>query len=221
MCKIDWVMLHKYIETLIWPLFLLGILWIFRKKLDNLVNRITEESEKIEIPGIFTVTLRQVEKIKKESKEKNIKLSEETQQLISNTVLTQLEGIKQLGEEYTHSTFDQRRIIESRIKEFSIGLSVEDIDSILESKDTGHRIAAAMVLDSIVYRNNLEPFENEKVKKFLTDSIEDSNSFLRYEALQVILSSSRATREFKNKLESMKNSDKNSAIRNILKLYLK
>lgn len=221
MCEINWEILHKYLDTLIWPVFLFGILFIFRKQIVKLIKRITEESEKIEIPGLFTATLRQVEKIKKESKKTGNEPSEETKKLISNTILTQIEAINKFGEEFTHSNFDQRRILESRIKEYSIGLNVEDIETIFESKDTGHRIAAAVALDSIIYRNNLEPFDNEKVKNFLAISIDDSNSFLRYAALQVIFSSTKATRELKDKLELMKNNDRNSAIRSILKLYLK
>ena len=141
--------------------------------------------------------------------------------MISSTVLTQVEGIKKLGEEYTHSNFDQRRILERRIKEYSIGLDIKDIESLLKSKDTGHRIAVAMTLETILYKKSDELFENNKVKDFLISSIKDSNSFLRYEALQIILSSEQATNELSEKLNKMKDTDKNSAIRSILNLYLK
>lgn len=221
MCEIDWTILHDYVETLIWPIFLTAVLLIFREQLRRMVNRITDESEKIEIPGLLSATLKQVEQVKKNAKESGDQQSDEVKQLISNTVLTQIEGIKKLGEDYTHSSFDQRRIIESRIKEYSIGLTEDDLKPLLESTDTGHRIAAAMALDIIVYRNGIEPFENPAIKDFLVKAIEDSNSFLRYEALQVILSSTKATRSLLEKLESMKSSDRNSAIRSILTLYFK
>tara|TARA_R110001592_G_scaffold277711_1_gene544875 strand:+ start:1143 stop:1859 length:717 start_codon:yes stop_codon:yes gene_type:complete len=221
MCEIDWNILHDYVATLIWPVFLTVVLLVFREQLRRLVNRITEDSEKIEIPGLLTATLRQVEQVKKKAKESGGEQTDEVRQLISNTVLTQIEGIKKLGEEYTHSSFDQRKIIESRIKEYSIGLTVDDLNSLMGSKDTGHRIAAAMALDTITYRNQIEPFENEPVKEFLVNAIDDSNSFLRYEALQIILSSTKATKSLQEKLETMKSTDKNSAIRSILNLYFK
>ncbi len=221
MCEIDWDILHKYIATFIWPTFLTVILLIFRKKLNKLISRITEESEKIEIPGLFTITLKKIEQIKKKSQESGQEPSEDLQQLFSSTVLTQVEGIKKLGEEYTHSSFDRRRILESRIKEYSIGLDIEDIESLFDSKDTGHRIAAAMTLESVLYRNNIEPCDNEKVKDFLNESLDDSSSFLRYEALKIVLSSEKATKELIDKLNTIKKTDKNSAIRSILNLYLK
>jgi hypothetical protein len=194
---------------------------VFRKHLTKLIRRITEESEKIEVPGIFVATLKNVEQIKRKSKETGLEPSEEVQRLISSTVLTQIEGIKKLGEEYIHASYDQRRILESRIKEYSIGLEIEDIEPLFESKDTGHRIAAAMALETILYRKNLDPFEKENVRKFLIESIEDDNSFLRYEALQIILSSDKATNELRKKLNQMSKSDKNRAIRSILNIYLK
>lgn len=221
MCEIDWEILHKYVTTFIWPTFITVILFIFRKELTKLISRITEESEKIEVPGIFTATLKKVEQIKRKSMESGEEPSEDIQQLISSTVLTQIEVIKGLGEEYTRSSSDQRRILESRIKEYSIGLDIEDIESLFESKDTGHKIAAAITLESILYRKIFDPFENDKVKNFLIQSIKDSNSFLRYEALQIILSSEQATSMLNQKLNTMKNTDKNSTIRSFLKLYLK
>lgn len=221
MCEIDWEILHKYIATFIWPTFLAVILLIFRRQLNKLINRITEEAEKIEFPGIFTATLKKVEQIKKKSKESGQQPSEDLLQLISSTVLTQVEVIKKLGEEYTHSSYNQRRILESRIKEYSIGLDIEDIESLFESKDTGHRVAAAMTLEAILYNKSIEPFYVENVKQFLIDALDDSSSFLRYEALQIILSSEQATSDLSEKLNRMKNTDKNRAIRSILNLYLK
>ncbi|MEQ8925486.1 MAG: hypothetical protein RLO81_06705 [Fulvivirga sp.] len=221
MCEIDWELLHKYLSTLIWPIFLSIVLLIFRKQLRRLINRITEESEKIEIPGILSANLKQVENVKKKAAESGEEQSEEINQLISNTVLTQLEVIKQLGERYSNSSFDQRRILESQIKEYSIGLTPNDIEPLINSKDTGHRIAAAMVLDVILYRNNIEPFQNDLIKNFLITSLDDSNSFLRYEALQIILGNTSAIKELQTKLESMQKTDKNGAIKGVLSLYFK
>jgi len=165
--------------------------------------------------------LKTIEKIK-ETNEKGGQVStEQTQQLISATVQIQLEGIKQLGEEYTHAGFDQRRLLESRIQEYSIGLTTNDLKPLLNSTDTGHRIASAIALEQILYRQNIDPFDNSDIKKFIMNSLSDSSSFLRYETLQLVFTSDRLKAELKTKLDIMKDTDKNSAIRNIIKMFVK
>lgn len=224
MCKIDWEILHQYVATLIWPIFIAIILLIFWKQLSTLVDRITRKSERIQIPGLIEINFlentKNVAQIKEKIEKSGEKLSENLRQLISSTVITQVEGIKKFGEDYPYSNFDQRQILENRIKEYSIGLDIEDIEPLFDSKDTGHRIAAAISLEFILYKKSIEPFENDKVKEFLSQSIEDSNPFLRYEALQIILPNKNAKHQLKEKLSLMKATDKNNAIKYILKLYL-
>ncbi|MFQ5754247.1 MAG: hypothetical protein ACE5HI_19850 [bacterium] len=221
MCEIDWAIIQKYIDTLIWPVFVLGLFLLFRKQITKLVDRITYDSEKIEIGGLFTAQLKQIEIIKEATKKGDQPTPEQTNQLISATVLLQIEGLKELGEEYTHSKYDKRRIIESRIKEYSVGLTIDDLSTLLSSSVTGHRIAAAMALEEILYRNKIDPFDNDAARDFILKSLSDRSSFLRYETLQLIFQSQRLMDELKSKLNVMKETDENAAIRNILRLYLK
>ncbi|WP_026945781.1 hypothetical protein [Algoriphagus marincola] len=221
MCEIDWDIIQKFTDSLIWPVFLLGLFLLFKKQITKLIDRITYDSEQIEIGGLLKAQLKQIEKIKETAGKGEQPTVELTKQLISATVLIQLEGIKQLGEDYTHSSFDQRRIIESRIKEYSVGLTTNDIQPLLMSTDSGHRIASAIALEQILYRNNIDPFDDNEVKEFIIKSLDDSSSFLRYETLQLVFTSQRLIDELKVKLNKMKDTDKNSAIRSLIKMFVR
>lgn len=221
MCEIDWEMIQRFTDSLVWPILLSGLFLLFRKQITKLIDRITYDSKYIEIAGLFKAQLKQIEKIK-ESAGKGEQLTiEQTQQLISATVFIQIEGIKLLGEEYTHSSFDQRQIIESKIKEYSVGLTVNDIQPLLVSSDTGHRIASAIALEQILYRNKIDPYDNRDIKEFVIKSLDDSNSFLRYQTLQLVFTSQKLKYELKEKLNKMHETDKNNAIRNIIKMFVK
>lgn len=220
MCTIDWELIHKFTNSLVWPMFILGLLLFFKKQVTMLVDRITYESEHIDIWGLFKAQLKQIEKIKETTEKGEQPSIEQTKHLILATVLIQLEGIKQLGEDYTQSSFDQRRIIESRIKQYSVGLTTHDIQPLLISKEISHRIAAAIALEQILYRNSADPYDNNSVKEFILSSLDDSNSFLRNEVLQLVFTSERLTNELKEKLNIMMETDKNTAIRNRIKRFL-
>lgn len=221
MCEIDWDIIQKFTDSLVWPVLVLVLFLLFRQQITTLINRISNDSENIELGGLLKAQLRTVEKIKETKQAGGQITDEQTSQLISTTVHIQLEAIKQLGEDYTHASFDQRRIIENKIQEYSIGLTASDIKSLLVSTDTGHRIAAAIALESILYRQKTDPFDDKDIKTFITTSLDDSNSFLRYEVLQLVFTSDKLKMELKTKLDTMKTSDRNSAIRNILKLFIK
>lgn len=184
------------------------------------MNRIVNESSEIEILGL-KFQLKQVEKLKEDISRGQIPAPEQVKDVISATVALQIENLKKFGEEYLHSTFDQRRIIESRIYEYSVGLTVDDINPLIESENTGHKIAAAMVLEPILYRAKIDPADMPSVRTFIEKSLKDKNSFLRYECLQLVFDSNKLKTELRTQLEEMKLKDENSAIRNIIKLFIK
>ncbi|SMO79641.1 hypothetical protein [Solitalea koreensis] len=219
MCNIDWDIVQKFVHTLVWPGLVLGLFLTFKKQLTNLINRISNESANIEIGGLFKAQLTQIEEIKKTINTGTPLSSEQTQRLVSTTVTIQVEGIKLLGEEYLNSSFDQRRIIESNIKEFIIGLTIDDIGSLLISTHTGHRIAAAIALEPILQRNNIDPSANVVVKNFIIKAIDDDNSFLRHEAIQLVFQSSILTEELKEKLTKKRLTETNHTIKAILNMY--
>lgn len=221
MYEIDWEILHKYIDSLIWPIIGLIVFFAFKKQIIVLIRRITNESDNLDFGGFLKVQFREVEKIR-DSKAKGEKVSEyDADSLISSTIALQIDGIKNLGEEYTNSSYDQRRIIESRIQEFSIGLRVDDIESLMNSKETGHKIAAAISLEQILYKQRIDAADNQTVKLFITNSLKDKSSFLRYETLQLVFQSDKLKSELKETLIELREKDKNKAIRGILKIYIK
>jgi len=221
MCEIDWQIIQKFTDSLVWPILVLSLFLIFRKQITILINRISNESTNIEFGGLLKAQLRTVEKMKEVKLTGGQITDEQTNQLIYATVQIQLEVIKQLGEDYLHSSFDQRRIIESRIKEFSIGLTLNDIKPLLISTDTGHRIAAAIALEDILYKQKIDPANDNEIKSFIIQSLRDSNSFLRYEVLQIVFVSDKLKEDLKVALNEMKANDNNSAIRNILQMIIK
>jgi len=221
MCEINWEIVQKFIECLIWPSLVLALFLIFRTQITKLINRIAYDSEKIDLAGLLSVQFKQVEKIKAELEQGKQPTSEQINVIVSTTVAIQIESIELLGEEYLNSSFDQRRIIESRINEYSVGLTITDIQTLIESKEQGHKIAAAIALEPILYRTKIDPADDISVKNFIVESLKDSNSFLRYECLQLVFQSKKLKEELKGQLEKMKLNDKNNAIRNILNLFTK
>lgn len=219
MCEIDWEILQKFVCCLIWPTIVLILFLIFKKQLTKLVNRIVNETSQIEILGL-KFQLKQVEKLKEDINSGQIPTTEQARNVISATVALQIDNLKKFGEEYLHSTFDQRRIIESRIYEYSVGLTVDDLNPLIESENTGHKIAAAMVLEPMLYRAKVDPADVPVLKVFIQKSLKDKSSFLRYECLQLVFDSSKLKTELHDQLEEMKLKDDNSAIRNILKLFI-
>ena len=221
MCEIDWEIIQKHVDSLIWPIVGLIVFFAFKKQIIILIKRITNESDNLDFGGFLKVQFREVEKIR-ESKAKGEDVSDsDTDSLISSTIALQIDGIKNLGEEYINSSYDQRRIIESRIQEYSIGLRVDDIESLMNSKETGHKIAAAISLEQILYKQKVDPADNQTVKLFITKSLKDKSSFLRYETLQLVFQSDKLKSELKETLIELRDRDKNKAIRGILKIYIK
>ena len=221
MCRIDWEILHKYVDTLIWPIVGLIIFFTFRKQIITLIKRITNESDNLDIGGFLKVQFRAVEKLRESNEKGETANVSDTEALISSTIALQIDGIKNLGEEYTRASFDQRRIIESRIQEYSIGLNVSDIETLMTSKETGHLVAAAISLEQILYKNQVDPADNPSVKGFIEKSLKDKNSFLRYEALQLVFLSNKLKSELRETLIDLRDNDKNKAIQGILKIYIK
>lgn len=221
MCKIDWEVLHLYIDSLIWPSFILILILIFNKKLKILIDRVIKESDNIEIPGIFKAQFTRFEKLRKEIKESSQPTKEQAQEWIRTTVSIQVDAIRQLGEAYPDASYDQRRLIESQIKDYCIGLEVDDIEVLAKSKDNGHRIAAAIALESVLHKKETDPVDIEYVKSFIIESLDDSSSYLRYKILQLVILSKELPSEMKEKLYEMKEKDQNKAIRTMLKMYLK
>ncbi len=78
-----------------------------------------------------------------------------------------------------------------------------------------------MALEHVLYRTKTDPADNQKVKQFIVESLSDSNSFLRYETLQLVFRSNKLLSELNTKLTEMRMYDKNSAIKSILNLYIK
>lgn len=220
MCEIDWEILQKFVSCLVWPIIVLILFIIFKKQLTKLVDRIVNESSEIEILGL-KFQLKQIEKLKEDIISGQIPNTEQAKNVISATVSLQIDSLKKLGEDYLHATFDQRRIIESRIYEYAVGLTADDLHPLIESENTGHKIAAAMVLEPILYRAKADPADIPLLKKFIQKSLVDNNSFLRYECLQLVFDSSKLKVELRNQLEKMKLNDNNSAIRNIITLFIK
>lgn len=220
MCEIDWEIIQKFVCCLIWPTIVLILFLIFKKQLTKLVNRIVNESREIEILGL-TFQLKQVEKLKEDISSGQIPATEQVRDVISATVALQIENLKKFGEEYLHSSFDQRRIIESSIYEYSVGLTVDDLYTLIDSENTGHKISAAMVLEPILYRAKVDPADIPSVKAFIEKSLKDKSSFLRYECLKLVFDSNKLKVELRKQLEEMKLQDENSAIRNLIKLFIK
>jgi hypothetical protein len=158
MCGIDWEIVQKFVSCLVWPAIVLALILSFREQLSKLIDRIVNESSAIEILGL-KFQLKQIEKLKEDIKSGQSPTTEQVKNVISATVAIQIDGIKKFGEDYLHSTYDQRRIIESRIYELSVGLTTDDIQPLIESENTGHRIAAAMVLEPVLYRAKIDPAE--------------------------------------------------------------
>jgi hypothetical protein len=220
MCEINWEIVQKFVCCLVWPIIVLVLFLIFKKQLTKLVDRIVNESSAIEIFGL-KFQLKQIEKLKEDISSGQSPTTEQAKNIIFATVALQIDSLKKFGEEYLHSTFDQRRIIETRINEYSVGLTTNDLLPLIESDNTGHRIAAAMALEPILYRAKVDPADVPVLKEFIQKSLKDRSSFLRYECLQLVFDSNKLKVEFRTQLEEMKLNDKNSAIRNILKLFIK
>lgn len=221
MCEINWEIIQKFVGCLIWPIIIIILFIIFRKQLTFLINRIAHNSEKIDVAGFLSIHFKAIEKLKDDKKQGKPLTDAQADIIISSTVAIQIEGIKLLGEDYIKSSFDQRRIIECRINEYSIGLTIDDIIPLITSKNTGHKIAAAIALELILDKSKTDPADNELLKKFIKESLNNSSSFLRYECLQLVFQSNKLKEEFKTQLEEMKMNDKNSAIRNIIKIFVK
>lgn len=218
MCKIDWNIIQGFTDSLIWPVIVIILFLIFKNQITRLVNRITNESEIIEL-GSLKFYLKQIERIKVQSQSGETPTINQTKQLISATVLIQIEGIKHLGNEYLLSSYDKRRIIESKIKEYCIGLTINDIQPLLSSEILGDRIALIFGLQYIYEKTGLDPNHNDDVKRFIINNLDNDNSFIRYELLQLVFSSENLKSELRSKLNLMKEKDTNSAIRNIIKLF--
>jgi len=221
MCEIDWEIVQKFVCCLIWPAIVIILFLLFRKHFIALVDRIIKESKSIDVGGFLKISFMEAGKLKEEIKKGVQPTAEQVNQVISATVAAQIEGISNFGEEYVKSNFDQRRILESRINEYSVGLQPEDIQPLFKSSETGHKIAAAIALEPILYRMKIDPADIPTIKDFIVESLKDRNSYLRYEALQIIFQSDKLKIELGPILEEMKNNDSNSAIKNILRLFLK
>jgi len=53
MCEINWEIIQKFTDSLAWPVLVLGLFLLFKKQITKLVNRITNDSETIEIGGLL------------------------------------------------------------------------------------------------------------------------------------------------------------------------
>lgn len=219
MCEINWEIVQKFVSCLIWPSIVLTLFFTFKEQLTKLVNRIANESNAIDIGGMLKIQFKQIGKLKDDIESGQIPTTEQAKNVISATVAIQIDGLKLLGEEYINSTYDKRRIIESRINEYSVGLTTDDIQLLINSENTGHRIAAAIALEPILYRTKKDPAEIPLVKNFIEKSLIDNNSFLRYECLQLVFDSKKLKDELSDQLDEMKTKDENSAIREIIRIY--
>jgi len=220
MCRVDWDILHRYVDSMIWPVFVFSLFILFRKQLIKLVNRIADDSEQIEIAGLFKAQFKQVERLREDLRQGNVD-DKRVEKVISATINTQIEAIRLCGQNYIHSNFDQRRIIESQISDYSIGLEPIDILTLVDSDNIGVKIAAAISLGHVLYHSKIDTINNKEIKQFIIQSLDDDNSFLRYQALHLILLSDELSFELRGKLETMKLNDRNQAIRTLLKLHFK
>lgn len=221
MCEIDWEMIHKFVDTLIWPAIALIAIFLFKEQIISLIKRITNESESLEIAGFIKANFKKVGELRDSvDKGENIS-SDTTSEIIDTTISIQVGTIKELGEQYLQANHDQRRFLHSQISDFSIGLKVEDIESLIQSENTGHKTSAAIALQQIIDRRNIDPSTDKIISDFVAESLKSNSSFLRYEVLQIILPSKKLREKLNSNLETLLQSEKNTAIKSLIKLYVK
>lgn len=220
MCQIDWKIIQEFVGCLIWPAIIVTLFILFKKQIIRLVDRIVNESNQVDLGGFLKISFKEVEKLKEDLQKGEQLNSDQIKNVIAATNILQIEGISNFGEEYINANYDQRRILESRINDYSIGLQTEELQPLFNS-GVGHKIAAAIALETILYRKKIDPADISYVKHFIIESLDNSNSHLRYEALQLIFQSNKLMVELRDKLEKMKINDSNRAIKNILKLFVK
>lgn len=185
MCNINWEILHKFVDSLIWPLIVIFLLFAFRKKIVLLANRISKHSTSVEI-GNLKIILKEMNELKEKLLTNDEQTLKEIQELTTGTVKWQIAALRQFGEEYITSIAQHKILIEDNIKEFCVGLTINDLKELFNSNLLSDKVALSIFLVQEYDRHKIKSNDYSVINKFIVDN-EKAND----ESLKINISSLR------------------------------
>lgn len=214
-CVIDWNLILEYVKVFIWPIILVGILIIYRRPLDKLINRIANELTSFTVLGTnVKLSVKDIQEISNNSKDKNDfaeKIIEYIRELTSDE-------LDRLAVVFNDSNQTYRAKLENQIYLTTKDYPFEDIKLRLPSNTFADKLIALIGIRAHFENEMKTKDHDEAVEKYLIKSLSDESSLIRYRAAKAIYLSDYLCKKYIDKIEAQGQNEENKAVMRLLKL---
>lgn len=201
----------EYLKVLIWPLFILILILIFKRQIKRLFDRIINESDEISssILGLNAKFRRDVTNLATDSD-----TPQELKNKIENTLKqNNIDEFKLLSSYFFTKPFQARKQAAAEIYKLAQNLTIDDLLSHISSPLAGERVGAFVGIKSHI-DNFPSLAKDERISDAIRIGLDDGYSRVRYRVVQTISSSNYLMRMFGNELESILQEENNKPVKN-------
>jgi hypothetical protein len=203
----------EYLKVLIWPAFVLIILFRYRSYLDRFLERFSEETEEFssKFLGITAKFRRDLEQIKDQLPADDVQAKEVLENKLKELAKTQ---IKDLSSDFMNQSLTARKVAANAVESLSKDLSVDDLLELSSSRNAGERVSAGIAF-KVQLDQNPQLIENEKVRQAISGGLTDPYSRVRYRYVQALLKNREFVSQFHEDLNDIASHDSNGEVRRL------
>ena len=200
-----------FIDAIIWPTTLLFILFKFRNSINELINRVVNDSHEIEIMGLSARFSETKEKLS------SLDLSSTDKETMNNAfedfALSQLKEISKL---FFTAKYPERQVAAAEVAKIGLELRAEQLIDLAESGTRGERTAAAIALKEHMLKDPAI-IEDDRFRTAVDKGLKNELSRVRFRFIELVLASDLLLREYSRSLKLMKTEDPNEAVRELVR----
>jgi HEAT repeat protein len=205
-----------YIRALVWPALVVFVAIRFRGAIGEFLRRIAGESQEISVSGFglgITATLQQrLETLAEQSETAApAELKESVQRVVKEFNRDQFHA---LTGNFTDLSQAERHIAVRELARLSESMELEEMLTYVQSPQTGERVAAAIGL-GVLLKQAADAADDPGVLTAIQRLLSDPSSFVRYRAVEALLSMPTLISRFETELRRLARSEKNRQVREL------
>jgi len=202
------------IDAIVWPSTVLFIVFKFRNNINELLNRIVNDSQEIEILGVSARFSEAKEKLT------SLDLSNTDKETITKTLDDfALSQLKEVSKVFYSGKYSDRQKAALEVAKIGSELRTELLIDLADNGIRGERVAAAIALKGHLLKD-ARVLSKDGFIGILEKGLGDELSRVRYRFADLVLSNEELTKKYIKILNQMKKEDPNQAVRELVSSLL-
>jgi polyhydroxyalkanoate synthesis regulator phasin len=208
----------EYLKALAWPALVVYLALRYRRHLDALIRRLSEDADEIEAKflGLSAKFRRDLKAI---SNDKDIAGAQARNAIQSRVEHLAVEQVRLLARNFSAHSLSMRQQIVREVKALAPQISIAQVLTLRNSPSTGERVAAGTILGEHVTFNPALA-EDPDVMDMTREGLLDPSSFVRYRYARAVARSSELGERLQEFIKSLVKDEDDKAVKKELKALL-